>query len=104
VAECVGRRALIEAVFFDVFFEHPGHAASREAGANLFVNTGASRPVSTRGESVRSSSQRFKRGSIGTNRSQAFFLTLTADANDAGGESRSPSVTPTSSLTRSPAE
>jgi hypothetical protein len=35
VAERVRRRALVEAVFFDVFFEHPGHAAAGQPSAEL---------------------------------------------------------------------
>ncbi len=35
VAKCVGRSSLIEAGFAEVFFQHAGNAARREAGAEF---------------------------------------------------------------------
>ena len=87
VAKRVGRRALVEAVFFEVLFEHPGHAARGQPGAEL---VGEDRGFAACFFARRKRAlvePRFERaGSIRADRSEPFFLAFAADANDAGRE------------------
>ena len=105
VAQRVGRSSLIEPRFAEIFFQHPGHAARRQPGAELIRKHRRFAAGLSRGESFRISSHAFKARTaydpIGERRS---LFPLPRMRTMPAAKSRSPSAMPTSSLTRSPAE
>ena len=87
VAERVGRRALVEAGFFEVLFEHPGDAAGGEPGAELVgEDRGLAACLFARRELADCEPALERAGGVGADRREPFLLAFAADADDAGRE------------------
>src|SRR3954471_10009832 len=83
----VGRRALIQAGFLQVLFEHPGDAPRRQPRAE-FVREYGGFPASLFPWRERAffETPRPRAGRVRANRCEALFLPFSTDANDSGRE------------------
>ena len=89
VAERVGRRALVEAGFFEVLFEHPGDAARGQPGAEFVgEDRGFAARLFARRKLADFQPALERAGGVGADRGEAFLLAFAADADDAGRRNR----------------